>query len=416
MNGRTDAAGAQIVAEFADLVKRLEHQAQQIQSHEQIQQLERSVRADGTALLSELLGQLLQSVVDRRQQALRDCECGARRRHQGVRPRKVSSSMGTFKLRGIYFKCMTCGDCRHSVDTVAPEAVTSVMRDMVLLAGVCSTSFDKGQVVLEQLAGVRVDDEAVRQACLREGHRRAGDAVLCPRVSEGDPLVGSCDGTMVHTRENNRWREIKAMRFEHAGGVHSGAFLESADAFTPRLKHVAQQLGSERAGRCVFVSDCAEWIIRGVAEHLPGFVHVADYYHAAQHVHAAGEAVYGKESLKARRWSRHMSRRLRERGAVELSDKLRRLALFYPDPEHQRAVLDLCGYLDKHASKMDYGRFGREKIPIDSGAMESFCKQLGLRMKGRGMRWSVRNVTAMARLVSRWSSDPKRAFTSTRAA
>ena len=41
--------------------------------------------------------------------------------------------------------------------------------------------------------------------------------------------------------------------------------------------------------------------------------------------------------------------------------------------------------------------------------MESFCKQIGLRLKGPGMFWSVRNVTPMAMLVSRWTLDPAHA-------
>ncbi|MHC4073433.1 MAG: hypothetical protein ACYSWW_21920 [Planctomycetota bacterium] len=43
--------------------------------------------------------------------------------------------------------------------------------------------------------------------------------------------------------------------------------------------------------------------------------------------------------------------------------------------------------------------------PISSGTMESFCKQLGQRMKGPGMRWNINNVTAMATLVSLWAND-----------
>jgi|GEM_PF-7002851 len=40
--------------------------------------------------------------------------------------------------------------------------------------------------------------------------------------------------------------------------------------------------------------------------------------------------------------------------------------------------------------------------------MESFCKQIGLRMKGPGMRWKGGNVTAVAALVSHWSLDVER--------
>jgi len=37
--------------------------------------------------------------------------------------------------------------------------------------------------------------------------------------------------------------------------------------------------------------------------------------------------------------------------------------------------------------------------------MESFCKQLGLRLKGPGMRWSTSSIDPMAALVSRWALD-----------
>jgi len=41
-------------------------------------------------------------------------------------------------------------------------------------------------------------------------------------------------------------------------------------------------------------------------------------------------------------------------------------------------------------------------------SMESFCKQIGARMKGAGMRWNAANVSPMASLVSRWSLDAER--------
>lgn len=412
-DGMSDGARA-LVERFAQLVRTLTEQAPQIKSPGQVRQLEGDLRVQGRTLLRDLLGHVLQTAVDHGQEGLRTCpHCGRRRRHQGVRPRTLDSSLGQVGLRGIYWKCPCCPSRQHSVELVDDQQITRLLKDLLLLAGVSSTSFDKAQVVSRELLGVDADDEAIRQLCLQEGWR--AQVRGCPPVEPGGELVGSCDGTMVHTRED-RWREVKALHFAHAGGCYGGAWLENAQAFTPRLHQVAQQLGQDRAGRCVFVSDCAEWISHGVQEHLPGFLHVADYFHACQHLHTAAEVVYGRGHPRAQQWSRSISRRLREQGAARLSDKLRRLALFYRDLEHQRAVLDLCKYLDKHASKMDYPRFERQKITIDSGAMESFCKQQGLRLKGPGMRWSVRNVTAMATLVSRWAVDPAHAFTASPAA
>lgn len=397
-----------IVDQFARWVKSLAGQLSGMQPGESIRPLESRVRDEGHAILAGLLRGLLQEHIDRHQEQLRICpDCQWRRRHQGVRSRQLDSSLGSLELHGIYFKCMACGSCQHSVDLAGQEPLTELMRDLVLLAGVSAGSFDKAEVLTRHLLGVRVDDEAVRQLCLKEGNRQQ---VTVTPVPAGKDLLGSCDGTMVHTRQSG-WREIKAMYFRHEAGAYASAYLEDVRSFAPRLQHAALRLGHRNAGRCVFVSDCAEWISGAVKQQLPGFIHVADYFHAVQHVHQAGEAVYGREHPDAAKWSRSVGRRLREQGASALADRLRRLALYYRDLTHQRAVLDLCRYLDKHSAKMQYKRFREQHIPIDSGMMESFCKQLGLRLKGPGMRWNVANVNAMANLVSRWATDPEHAFT-----
>ena len=439
-----------LVERFTQMVRTLTQQAAQINCPAQVRLLESALRTRGRELLCDLLGQLLQTAIDQQQEQLRACPAcpHQHRRHQGVRSRRLETSLGQVTLRGIYWACPCCASRQHSAELVDDQQITHLFKDMLVLAGVASTSFDKAQVLSRELLGVDADDEAIRQLCLHEGRR--AQVPSCPVVPEGGQLLGSCDGTMVNTREDG-WRELKALRFEHGphagesgdvqttpgtpgilqnetapdhtsggtsgGGVrYAGAYLENAQAFAPRLRQAAEQLGRHQAGRCVFVSDCAEWITHAVADQLPGFVHVADYFHACQHVHQAAEEVYGQGNWRARQWSASLSRRLREQGAARLSDKLRRLALFYADLGHQRAVLDLCKYLDKHAARMDYPAFAARNMPIDSGAMESFCKQLGLRLKGPGMRWSKRNVTAMARLVSRWAVDPQHAFSNSQTA
>jgi hypothetical protein len=309
-----------IVDHFIEFVKSLSREVQQLNTSISIRALEQRVRDEGRQILSLLLEQLLQSVIDRRQEELRTCpDCSWRRRHQGVRERRLGSSLGTLKLRGIYFKCMVCGSCQHSVDIAGQEQVTGLMKDLILLAGVSSTSFDKAQLICGHLMGVEVDDEAIRTLCLNEGRSRPP---ACVPVAQGDDLVGSADGTMVNTRQDG-WREVKAMHFAHSGGVYAAAYLENAARFVPRLKQAADALGQRQARRCIFVSDCAEWISVAVKEQLPSFVHVADYFHAAQHVHQAAELIYGKEHPDALKWSRSMSRRLREQGAAKLSDRLR---------------------------------------------------------------------------------------------
>ena len=347
--------------------------------------------------------------------------CGAQCRHKGERERRLDSSLGTMTLRGIYWACPRCPSRRHSVDVAGDEPLTHAMKNLVMLAGVAAGSFDKSALIMERMLGVKIDDDAIRHLCLSEGQKKAGAGA--PELEQvGDEVVGSCDGTMVNTREN-QWREVKALRFEHTvvkheegreervSVVYGAAYLEKAPTFTPRLAQTAERLGADDAKRRVFVADCAEWISLAVKRKLPGFVHVADYWHACQHVHKAAEALYGKEHPDARKWSRSIDKRLRENGAAKLSARLKRVQKAIPQywrVEAHEGLRELCRYLDKHASKMDYPTFEAAGLPISSGPMESFCKQLGQRMKGPGMRWCERNVTAMAMLVSSYVTDPKR--------
>ena len=229
-------------------------------------------------------------------------------------------------------------------------------------------------------------------------------------VSSGEPLLGSCDGTSVHTRET-AWREVKAFRFEHSCGCYGGAYLERVGQFVPQMVKAAARLKAEQACQKLFLSDMAEWITDAVARDLPGWTHIADYWHACQHLFPPGEELYGKNDPRAEKWSRYWCRRLRMYGANAMSDRLRKLALYYTNLKHQRAVLDVAAFFSKHADRMKYPEYEQKEWPIGSGPMESFCKQIGLRMKGPGMRWCVKNVSPMASLVSRWSLDGERCET-----
>ena len=399
-----------IVTEFAQWVKSVAGEFAQMHDETDVQRLEQEVRDGGRHILGKLMQHVTQTALDRQQEATRTCPgCGTRRRHQGVRPRQLKTSLGAIELTGIYWKCPGCGLCGHSAEGITPEAFSRLMRGLVCLVGTALTSFDKAELVMRRVLGMAVDDETTRRHCQKEGWTLAREAdTPPPPVAAGTDLTGSCDGTMVHTRENG-WREIKAYRFEYAGGCYGGAYLEKVERFAPRVKEAADRLRQDQAARRTFHSDMAEWITQMVPERLPGWRHIADYWHACQHIHKAGEALYGQHHPKARKWSGYWSRRLRRHGANLVADKMRRIVLHYPQLEKQTAFLELIRFVDKHADRMDYPAYERDGLPISSGPMESFCKQIGLRLKGPGMRWSTKNVTPMAMLVSRWSLDPEHA-------
>lgn len=397
-----------IVAEFAAWVKRISQEFAAVGTPQRAAELEAQIRSGGQAILRKLLQVHLQAGIERNQQQCRPCpHCGGKRRHRGVRPRQQVSALGELELSGIYWQCPDCGDSFHGVDLVAPQRYSPALRQMVLLLGVACTSFAKAQLLAGKLLQVELDDDTIRRHCEAAGQQGLSAAPEVLAAQDGDVLFGSCDGTMVNTRED-QWREVKAARFRHGGGEYALATLESAEAFVPKMATLAKALEGE--GKPVFVSDCAEWITRAVAGHLPGWRHVADYWHATQHLTPVAELLYGQEqSVEGRDFAEYFSQELRCAGGAQVADELRHSAMSYYDLKHQRAVLDLAKFFDKHAPRMDYPQYLQEGLPVDSGAMESLCKQLGLRMKGPGMRWSVKNVSAMAYLVARWAVDPKQA-------
>jgi len=76
-----------------------------------------------------------------------------------------------------------------------------------------------------------------------------------------------------------------------------------------------------------------------------------------------------------------MARRLTEQGGRRLAERLRRLASFYTDLQHQRAVQDRAAFLDRHAERLNYLELIARGLPVDFGVIESLCKQIGTRLK-----------------------------------
>lgn len=408
MNAQLLDGTDRIVAMFEQWVKSLCCDFVRVDSPNRAMELEERIRSGGREILLCLLQERLQSGIERGQMDLRDCPvCGGKRRHRGNRKRRLDSSLGAMELKGIYWHCPDCGDTAHSVDLVAEDRLSAVYKEMLLLLGV-SSSFAKSQLLAEKLLGVQADDDTIRRTCEAEGQRALSSSEAPHPSEDGQLLWGSCDGTMVNTRED-KWREVKAARFSHAGGEYAMATLEAVDGFVPKMVALAKALTPESPGALAFTSDCAEWITKAVGEHLPEWTHIADYWHACQHIGGCSEEIHEEGSQEGKDWVAYFSQELRCAGGEQLAEELRGSAMSYRDLRHQRKVLDLAKFFDKHAGRMKYPQYIRDKLPVDSGAMESLCKQLGLRMKGPGMRWSTRNVSAMACLVARWAVDPPRA-------
>jgi len=388
-----------IVAKVTAWVKSLAGDSQSIRSIAEADALERRVREEGMAMLGDMLEVLLQNAVDNQPPARTCPTCGHRRRHKGTRPRGLLSSVGALQLSGTYWYCPNCGG-QHAVDALADGSASTAMREMLCLLGTAMSSFAKADLAAAKLLGVRVSVSYIRRLCEREGRRVNVAPPELPAAPSTD-LTGSCDGTMVNTCQDG-WKEIKAYQFRFDSQTYGRAYLEPSDQFLPRIRQAALAMRAGRARHLFWVSDAAAWIEKGLRVQWPDAIQIVDYWHACQHVHEAARGLFGDGTPRAKAWAERYSRELRTYGGWTLWNSLRRVR--YKDRDRQAALDALLGYLQRNADRMDYPTYERAGWPISSGSMESYCKQLGQRLKGPGMRWSRTNVEPMATLVSLWAN------------
>lgn len=338
----------------------------------------------------------------------RECpHCQARRRHKGRESRQAVTSVGAICVEGVYWMCPGCGTNEHAGDRLlGDELLTAPMRELTCLMGVTQRSFAEASAVCEKMLGVRLSDTTIAAKTEEEGRRVLAAPPVGKSVTRpvSGPLQGSCDGVMIQTCEEG-WKQTWGYRFDDDKGLRiSGAALEPAEQFFPRLRTAALRNQADLIKRFHFVSDAATSIKEGVAAFLPEVTeHVIDIYHAYQHIYEAAAKIHGSDTPTGRAWGKRWCDELYLRGGREVRRRLGRAR--FKKPEQQSALTALTSYLERHERGMDYPRYLKEDIPISSGPMESTCKQLGLRMKGRGMRWNKDNVTAMGTMICLWNDQ-----------
>ena len=389
-----------MLAGMRELLVRMVSQARAVRTPVEAATLERQFRTQGIEQMRVIFQDILQQAVAGGDGG-RECpHCQGRRRHKGRATLKLLTSVGEVCVQGVSWRCERCGRQEHAARRVSTEWITGPMRELVCLLGITQSSFAHGSAAMEKLLGTRLSAPAIAACTQEQGRRMAARQSPAPRPVSGT-LVGSCDGVMVNTREE-QWKQMWAWRFDDdKGRRHSGATLRPAAEFFPQLRQEALRQQADLIKRFVFVSDAAECIKQGVAEFLPeATVHVIDLYHAYQHVHGAAKLIHGEGTPKARAWAKQWCDELYLSGGAAVRQRLGHAS--FTEPARQEALDALRGYLKRNEPHMDYPTYHKRGLPISSGPMESTCKQLGLRLKGPGMRWRRHNLDPMAELISQW--------------
>jgi len=244
-------------------------------------------------------------------------------------------------------------------------------------------------------------------------------------------LVISMDGAIERTRQG--WKEVKlgaiaalvargtATTAAVLGGVTYTATLAPAQAFGAQLLTVAQRRGLGWAQQVVVLGDGARWIWKLAARRFGGAVAIVDWFHAYQHLWALAQVLYGDGTAAAWTWCETLAGEL---WGAQTTDDVAVLAQAtdeawatprkdLPDgtprrtQRRHRDVTKAVAYFTTNASRMRYGAFRDQGLPVGSGVVEGGCQNvLHVRLKRPGAHWDVVSAEHMVRARALLCSMP----------
>jgi hypothetical protein len=368
-------------------------------------------------------------------EARQPCACGGQARCAGKRPKTIVTMLGEVVVERPYYHCSRCGNGfaprDQALDVEATQYSPGVRR-MTALVG-SETSFERGRVLLDELAAVALTAKAVeREAEAIGGAIAAREQAEIDRAIQLDLpqicgpaipiLYVEMDGTGVPAASREtvgrqgkdggaaRTREVKlgcvftqSSRDEQGRPVrdpdstsYTGA-IEDAAAFGRRIFAEAWRRGWGRARNKVVLGDGASWIWNLAHEYFPGAVEIVDLYHARQHLWELAGKLFPNQEKRRRGWASQLERQL-DRGRVEpLVALLRGIATDSVELAHQLALK--ADYFERNAERMRYHEFRRQGLFVGSGVIEAGCRTvIASRLKRSGMFWSVRGANAITAL------------------
>ncbi|HHH46877.1 MAG TPA: ISKra4 family transposase [Thiotrichales bacterium] len=346
------------------------------------------------------------------------CPCGGVQRFVGHRGKQVATLLGTVRIRRAYYRCRACRASALPYDAQAglgDHAASEGLAQAAALLGM-NNPFDQAHRLLYALTGQRLSactieriTEQVGQQAVEQQRREAAAIESWrspPPEVQPERLYVAVDGTMVHQQDG--WHEVKCVTcywYEPDGRrqVRYAAHCCDAKQFVAYVWALACRCGLESARQVVLLGDGADWIWRQVGGLLKEAVCIVDWYHAVEHLWAAGRALYGEGSEATQRWVKDCETLLWEGQVEALRRRLEAERARSRSPAKREALRGLIGYLEKHAGRMDYGRFRAMGLDIGSGCVESACKHVvAARLKRSGMRWSRSGSQAVLSLRTTW--------------
>jgi hypothetical protein len=331
------------------------------------------------------------------------------------------------------------------------ERTLAVERAIATVA--CEMPFARTAQVVEELTGIAVSDQTVREVA--EGAGRAAMAmleeqVMAAKAAKLEPagsvldwrrvklpfLYIGPDGSMVPARPEDRpkqkatddrpgtHREAKAAvifwgddlvnlspkRREILEKTYV-ATMSGIDDFRDKVWAATLMVAGGKRFRPVVLGDGADWIGNLTDELFPDAIRIVDFYHVLERIHEVARLLHGPDSIPGKKWAKEQKARLEESKIDEVLAELDRASQADPHQKGDRQALrEKClehkGYIEKRRAYMDYARYREMGLMIGSGCAESGHKRvIGQRLKGAGMHWSLKGADAMVHLRALRLSD-----------
>jgi hypothetical protein len=322
-------------------------------------------------------------------------------------------------------RSLICPACRETAypadDRLGLDSFLSPGAVRLACLAAATWSFDVAAARLEELAGVRLDDETIRRHVHRAtdglaARREAAPPAAAFAAAAGD-LEFLADGVMAPTRDG--WRELKLGLFQKRppgapaepsawatralpppSAAAGYAALADCEAFAARWGPLARALGIDPDGPLTVLGDGAEWIWKAAAAQFPAAAQVLDIFHASQYLAAAGAGLHGEGTAAASEWTEGGRRALLADGWSGVLDHVGATPTEGRTAAGQAGLDELIGYLAKHTERLGY--YGRLQSgrSIGSGAIEGLARRMGRRLKVPGRGWRGDRVEGMAALVA----------------
>lgn len=322
-------------------------------------------------------------------------------RHKGAKAFEFVTKQGNIALTGTYYHC-SCGN-RKSISNLVSSGkkFSHIANELVSRYCACS-SYQQASKYLRKDFNIYVSHEMLRRRILSVSGqirqiRNCGDEACRFRNLAGSKLYGYADGVLINIRDEG-WKECKLLRYEdeHSRNICHRGLLGSISAFGRMVRREAINVGAKSAEEIVFLMDGAKGFHNHIKKNLPAARQIVDYWHACQHIAECSESLYPDKQKFACLWRKKYCHVLREQGADVLLDRLHMSKKRLSDAAKVEAVGKLTGFLSSRSQRMNYPELLSKGYRIDSGPIESSCKNVvQARMKCVGMRWSRSGAKAM---------------------